>query len=268
MNNIINNFFIITFCIFLFSGLTVLAETPEEMGLRLAIEGDLRDEGFQDTVSQMKMKLRNAQGEESIRKFYSKTLELLDDGDKSIFIFEQPRDVSGTAVLTFTHKEGPDDQWLYLPALKRVKRISSDNKTGSFVGSEFAYEDLSSQEIEKYTYKWIEDVPCPGKKELSCFVNEDYPVEKHSGYTKRVLWMDYDEFRVWKIDFYDRKDSLLKTLTFSDYKQYLEKYWRAHFLHMVNHNTRKETEIIIESIVFQSGLKDNDFNRQALKRVR
>ena len=155
-----------------------------------------------------------------------------------------------------------------MPALKRVKRISSDNKTGSFVGSEFAYEDLSSQEIEKYTYKWIEDVPCPGKKELSCFVNEDYPVEKNSGYTKRVLWMDYDEFRVWKIDFYDRKDSLLKTLTFSDYKQYLEKYWRAHFLHMVNHNTRKETEIIIESIVFQSGLKDNDFNRQALKRVR
>ena len=75
MNNIINNFFIITFCIFLFSGLTVLAETPEEMGLRLAIEGDLRDEGFQDTVSQMTMKLRNAQGEESIRKFYSKTLE-------------------------------------------------------------------------------------------------------------------------------------------------------------------------------------------------
>ena len=67
-----------------------------------------------------------------------------------------------TATLTFTHKTGPDDQWLYLPTLKRVKRISSDNRSGAFVGSEFAYEDLSSQEIEKYTYKWIEDVPCPG----------------------------------------------------------------------------------------------------------
>ena len=108
------------------------------------------------------MILRNAQGEESIRKFNSKTLEVDGDGDKSIFIFEHPRDVEGTAVLTFTHKVGPDDQWLYLPALKRVKRISSDNKSGSFVGSEFAYEDLSSQEIEKYTYKWVEDVVCPG----------------------------------------------------------------------------------------------------------
>ena len=155
MKQNINKFSIIAFCIFLLTCFTALAESPEEKGLQLAIEVDKRDEGFQDTTSQMKMKLRNAQGEESIREFYSKTLEVLEDGDKSIFIFEHPRDVSGTAVLTFTHKQGPDDQWLYLPALKRVKRISSDNKTGSFVGSEFAYEDLSSQEIEKYTYKWI-----------------------------------------------------------------------------------------------------------------
>ena len=124
---------------------------PEEKGLRLAIEADLTGKGFKDTVSKMQMTLRNAQGEESVRKFYSKALEMDNDGDKSIFIFQHPKDVDGTAVLTFTHKSGPDDQWLYLPALKRVKRISSDNKSGSFVGSEFAYEDLSSQEVEKYT---------------------------------------------------------------------------------------------------------------------
>ena len=268
MKQNINKFSIIAFCIFLLTCFTALAESPEEKGLQLAIEVDKRDEGFQDTTSQMKMKLRNAQGEESIREFHSKTLEVLDDGDKSIFIFEHPRDVSGTAVLTFTHKHGPDDQWLYLPALKRVKRISSDNKSGSFVGSEFAYEDLSSQEVEKYTYKWIQDAPCPGKEEITCFNSEDYPVDKSSGYTKRVLWIDYDEFRVWKIEFYDRKESLLKTLVFSDYKLYLDKYWRSHFLHMLNHTTAKETEIIIENIKFQSGLKDSDFNRQALKRVR
>ena len=259
---------IITFFMFSLTSLVVLAESSEEKGLRLALEGDKRDEGFQDTISQMKMKLRNAQGEESIREFYSKTLEVENDGDKSIFIFEHPKDVSGTAVLTFTHKQGPDDQWLYLPALKRVKRISSDNKTGSFVGSEFAYEDLSSQEVEKYSYNWIEDVPCPGYEEIKCFVSQDYPVDKTSGYSKRVSWIDYDEFRPWKIDFYDRKDALLKTLIFSDYKLYIEKYWRAHFLHMVNHTTRKETDIIIENIIFQSDLKDSDFNRQALKRVR
>ena len=115
-----------------------LAETPEEKGLRLAIEADLTGEGFIDTVSSSQMTLRNAQGEESIREFSSKTLEVENDGDKSIFIFHHPKDVKGTATLTFTHKTGPDDQWLYLPALKRVKRISSDNRSGAFVGSEFA----------------------------------------------------------------------------------------------------------------------------------
>ena len=75
-----------------------------------------------------------------------------------------PKDVKGTATLTFTHKVGPDDQWLYLPALKRVKRITSENRSGSFVGSEFAYEDLGSQELEKYSKrKYIKEEPCPEK---------------------------------------------------------------------------------------------------------
>ena len=109
-------FFITTF---IFSLSLAFGETPEEKGLRLAIEADLTGEGFIDTVSSSQMTLRNAQGEESIREFSSKTLEVENDGDKSIFIFHHPKDVKGTATLTFTHKTGPDDQWLYLPALKR-----------------------------------------------------------------------------------------------------------------------------------------------------
>ncbi len=266
--NIFVKLLLLLFFIFYTITSIALAETPEEKGLRIAKEADLDGQGFQDTVSQMEMTLRNAQGEESVRKFYSKTLELENDGDKSIFVFEHPRDVEGTAVLTFTHKVGPDDQWLYLPALKRVKRISSDNKSGSFVGSEFAYEDLSSQEIEKYTYKWIEDAECPGFEEEVCYVTEDYPVDKSSGYTRRVIWMDQTEYRIWKINFYDRKNDLLKTLVFSDYKLYLDKYWSAHSLKMVNHNTAKETDILIKEILYQTGLKDSDFNRQSLKRAR
>jgi len=74
-----------------------------------------------------------------------------------VYIFDILRDVKGTAFLNFTQKVGDDDQWLYLPALKRVKRISSRNKSGSFVGSEHAYEEIPSQKVEKYTYKWIRD---------------------------------------------------------------------------------------------------------------
>ena len=134
-------------------GLPVVAETPEEKGLAIAIEADRRDEGFGDNIANLTMILRNRHGQQTSRVLRTRTLEQADDGDKSLIIFDNPGDVKGTAFLSFTHKEGPDDQWLYLPALKRVKRIASGNKSGPFMGSEFAYEDISSQEVEKYGYK-------------------------------------------------------------------------------------------------------------------
>jgi hypothetical protein len=152
-----------------------LAETAEERGLEIAIEADRRDTGFHDSRASMKMILRNRQGDESIRQLRVRTLEQEDDGDKSLTTFDQPADVKGTNFLSFTHKSGPDDQWLYLPALKRVKRISSRNKSGPFMGSEFAYEDLSSQEVEKYTYKYLRDETCEG---MDCFVIERVPEDK------------------------------------------------------------------------------------------
>jgi hypothetical protein len=246
--------------------ISAMAETPEEKGLRIAVEADEYNTGFGDTVAQLVMVLRNRHGDESTRTFRNKTLEVDADGDKSIAVFDRPTDIKGTAVLTYTHKAGPDDQWLYLPALKRVKRISSANKSGSFVGSEFAFEDLSSQEVEKYTYKWIRDEECADG--LDCWVFERYPVDKHSGYTRQVLWMDKEHYRVHKIDYYDRKNDPLKTLTFGDYRQYLDHYWRAHELSMVNLQTGKSTELTFEKIDFRTGLGERDFDTAALKRVR
>ena len=133
------------------------------------------------------MDLRNRHGPESRRQLRNQTLEMNDDGDKSLVIFNEPRDVKGTAFLSFTHKSGPDDQWLYLPALKRVKRISSNNKSGPFMGSEFAYEDISSQGVEKYTYKYLQDEDYNG---MSCFVIERYPVDEKSGYKRQVVWIN------------------------------------------------------------------------------
>ncbi|NIT13503.1 MAG: outer membrane lipoprotein-sorting protein, partial [Candidatus Dadabacteria bacterium] len=98
-------------------------------------------------------------------------------GDKSITVFDEPRDIEGTALLSHTKILDPDDQWLYLPAVKRVKRISSKNKSGPFVGSEFAYEDLLSQEVDKYNYKWLKDEKCG---DLECHVVERYPLYENS----------------------------------------------------------------------------------------
>ena len=245
---------------------TALAETAEEKGLRIALEADAYNAGYGDQVSALEMLLRNRYGDESKRYFRSKVLEYAADGDKSISIFDRPADIKGTAILTFTHKSGPDDQWLYLPALKRVKRISSANKSGSFVGSEFSYEDLSSQEVEKYTYKWIEDAPCGDGAQ--CWMFERYPVDKYSGYTRQVIWMEFENFRVHKIDYYDRKNAFLKTLMFSDCRQYLDHYWRARLLSMVNHQTGKSTELTSQGIEFRTGLSDRDFDAASLKRAR
>ncbi|GAB4347218.1 MAG: outer membrane lipoprotein-sorting protein [Gammaproteobacteria bacterium] len=245
--------------------LSVLALTPEERGLEIAQEADRRDQGFIDSQAEMVMTLRNRQGDESVRYLRVKVLEVQGDGDKSLTIFDEPRDVKGTALLTFSHGVDPDDQWLYLPALKRVKRISSRNKSGPFMGSEFAYEDIGSQEVEKYTYKYLRDEVLDGKP---TFVIERYPVDRNSGYTRQVVWMDQAEYIPLKIEFYDRKNALLKTLYFRDYRQYLGKYWRAHAMYMENHQTGKSTLLEWKNYRFQTGLDAKDFNRNSLKRAR
>lgn len=242
----------------------VMAGPAEDKGLEIAKEADRRDTGFGDTTADMIMILRNKRGQESRREIEIRTLEVKDDGDKSLTVFHSPRDVRGTALLTYSHGLEPDDQWLYLPALRRVKRISSNNKSGPFMGSEFAYEDLSSQEVEKYKYKYIKDDELGG---APCFLIERYPIDKDSGYTKQQVWLDKDEYRARKIDYYDRKGQLLKTFTASEYKQYLDKYWRAHKMMMVNHQNGKSTELTWSNFKFKTGLKDSDFTRTRLTQV-
>ena len=200
------------------------AETPEEKGLAIAVEADKRDTGFGDMTAEMQMILRNKQGDESIRDIRLKTLEVTGDGDKSMSIFDKPRDVQGTAFLTHSHSLEADDQWLYLPALKRIKRINSKNKSGPFMGSEFAYEDISSDEVDKYTYRYLRDETWEG---MDVHVVERDPVDENSGYTRQVVWYDKDELRPQKVEYYDRKNEHLKTLTFHEYRQYLDKFWRG-----------------------------------------
>lgn len=244
---------------------TAMAQTAEEQGLSISKEAKARDLGWGDSTADMLMVLRNTQGQESIREIKIRSLEIENDGDKSLTIFNKPRDVKGTAFLSFSHPVAADEQWLYLPALKRVKRISSRNKSGPFMGSEFAFEDLSSFEIEKYTYKYIGDEVY---QDQDSFMVEQYPVDENSGYTKRIVWIDKAEYRVLKTDFYDRKNSLLKTLVNSEYQQYLGKYWRANSMNMQNHQNGKSTELKWNNYAFKTGLKESDFNKNSLKRVR
>jgi len=241
------------------------AETAEQKGLAIITESDKRDQGWQDSSASMTMTLRNKQGKESVREIRVKNLEVIGDGDKGLTVFDTPRDVKGTAFLTYSHALEPDEQWIFLPALKRVKRISSSNKSGPFMGSEFAYEDISSFEIDKYSYVYLRDETVNGQ---DCFVLETRPQYKHSGYTKSHVWIDKAEYRIQKIDFYDRKDSLLKIQIFTDYQQYLDQYWRAHTMTMENQQNGKSTTLKWGEYTFRTGLSDKDFEKNDLKRQR
>ena len=234
-------------------------------GLEIATEAERRDTGFGNQTAQLTMTLRNRNGDESSRRMRNMTLEVDGDGDKTLVIFDEPRDVQGTAFLNYTHREGADDQWLYLPALRRVKRIASNNKSGPFMGSEFAYEDISSQEVEKYTYEFVRSENVEG---TPMHVIERIPVDTRSGYTRQVVWYDQAEYRLQRIDFYDRKDELLKTLMYHDYEQYLDQYWRAQRMEMENHQTGKSTTLVWTEYAFRTGLTDRDFDQSALRRAR
>jgi hypothetical protein len=247
------------------SDVTAVALSATERGLAIAVEADRRDQGFGDQVANLTMVLRNRHGQESEREIRIRTLEVDGDGDKSLSVFDRPRDVQGTVMLTYSHPIGNDDQWLYLPALRRVKRIASNNKSGPFMGSEFAFEDIASQEVEKYTYRFLREEDVDG---VATFVVERTPAYENSGYTKQIAWIDQEEYRTLKVEFYDRRDGLLKTLVYSEYEQYLGQYWRPGRMDMENHQTGKSTTLVWRDYEFRTGLGERDFDQSSIRRVR
>lgn len=245
----------------------IFAQTDEQKGFDISARSDRSDRNFGNSQVKINMVLRNAAGKESSRSLELKTLEMPDEnvGDKSIIIFDSPADISGTAMLSHAKILDADDQWLYLPALKRIKRISSVNKSGPFVGSEFAFEDLTASELNKYKYKFIRNESCGS---LQCDVIERYPLYEYSGYTRQVVWIDQSVYQIRKIDFYERRGDLLKTLIIDNYKKYEGNIWRAHRFIMKNHQTRKSTNLIYSDYKFNAELTNKDFRKDVLRRIR
>ena len=241
------------------------ADSAEEAGLKIATEARERQKGFGNFTASLNMVLRNKRGQESRREVRLKIIEAEDDGDRTLFVFDRPRDVKGTAFLVHAHKEESDEQWLYLPALKRVKRISSSNKSGSFMGSEFSYEDLGAAEVEKYTYRFLRDEPCG---DLECAVIERIPVDDDSGYSRQLVWLDREELRTIQIQFFDRRDEHLKTMVVEGYEKYLDRFWRSSTVTMTNHLTGKSTVLHWSDYEFGTDLDLGDFTKTALKRAR
>jgi hypothetical protein len=245
------------------SGVTL---TPEQQGRTIFEEADKRNSGYGDLEVELQMILRTARGVATQRNLRIKQLEVPQDGDKMLVVFDTPADIRGTALLSHAHKFEDDDQWLFLPAIKRVKKIASRNKSGSFVGSEFSYEDLATPELEKYTYRYLRDDVVD---DAPCFVVERISIDEYSGYAKEHFWLDQDAYRVRRVDYFDHADRAVKLLVLSDYQLYADSFWKAGRMVMQNLLNRKSTELVWQNYEFRVGLDAvRDFSVNSLRRAR
>ena len=246
------------------AGQALKAETPEEKGLRLATESERRDSGYGDFVVDGFMTIESGGGRSAERRFQMSTLEVQNDGDKRLIVLSHPRDVKGTVSLTYAHGLEPDDQWIYLPSLRRTKRLTARDKTGSFIGSEFAFEDIGTWELDKFTYKWLRDEEIDGH---DCYVLEQFPAYEYSGYARLVDWLDKEIHQSRKIVYYDLQNRPLKELRFYDYEQYAGQYWRPGRIEMTNLQNGNVSTIEWQDYRFGTGLSERNFAPTRLERL-
>lgn len=237
-------------------------KTPEEIGMGIALETEKRDSGFGDYVTDATLTLINEDNEQFIRNFKMTTVEVPGDGDKRISVFSTPKDIRGTATLTFSHALEANDQWIYLPAVKRTKRISAKNKTGPFVGSEFSYEDISSWEVKKYTYRFIEESERDGHP---CFLVENTPAYKYSGYSRQLECVDKEIYQPRELLYFDKQGREYKKLEFFDYQKFAGQYWRPGKIIMTNLQNGRKSIMDFENYQFATGVKHDELSPNKLK---
>ena len=242
------------------------AKTPEEKGMAIAMENEYRNNGYGDTKNELRLEIRSKDGKLKVREYRGFSIELPDFSNKVLAIFDKPDDVQGVAALLKTNKNRPDDIWFYFPSIRRIKRISSQNRQGAFFGSEFTNEDaVLFPEPEKFKYKWLRDEELDGQM---CFVVERYPNIDPSAYKRWVMWFDKKEFRLLKQEMYNKRDEHLKTMYYRDYKLLLDDFWFFYQLYIENHQTGKTSTVFFKYWKLQDGLKESDFSLNALKRLR
>lgn len=240
------------------------AVTAEAKGDAVAAAAKRVDAGFGDELVAVRMVLHDARGSSSERNIRIATLEGMEQGDRSLILFDTPRDQRGTALLTWTHAEREDDQWLYLPSLRRAKKIAARNRSGPFAGSEFAFEDLTAEEISNYHWRFVGETVCGERR---CLEVERLPVESWSGYSRQQVFYDAATLRIERIAYFDRRGDHLKTLQTGDWSLHGERHWRAGYMEMRNHQTQRRTELFWSAHSFGNGLGVEDFSTAALQRL-
>lgn len=239
--------------------LSAMAQTPDAHQIMMNVNERPTGETIQ---SELTMTLTNDRGNTRVRTI-QQYLKDYGDTEKKIMFFESPADVRNTAFMNWSYDSGADDdQWIYLPALKKVKRIASDSKGDYFMGSDFTYDDLGERHPDEDTHSILKQETVNGEE---CYVIESTPKDEDYMYSRTVTWIIKDKWIGLKKEFYDEDDELLKILSVKKYEQ-ISGFWTIPLMEM--HNVQKDhrTSLEMKNIRINEVVGDSYFTERIMQR--
>jgi outer membrane lipoprotein-sorting protein len=220
-----------------------------------------------DEEEQLLLRLISKSGAVKERRVIRYTRNGPEDLNKILIRFLAPRDVENTGLLTWEAKDGNDDQWLYLPATRNVKRIAAAGKKNRFMGTDFAYEDLRPENLAVHSYRLTGSESLDGQ---DCWVIESVPANDRqaadTGYSKRRLWVRKDRYTLAKLEYSDKQGRLEKVEVFRKPVNVGGTAWRYDEFEMQDVQDGTKTVVVVERRAVDRGLKDEFFSEAELTR--
>ena len=208
----------------------------------------------------------DSKGRERVRQTTSATKKF-GETTKTILKFLSPADVKGTGILIFDYKNKDDDMWIYLPALRRTRRIISSEKSKSFMGSEFSNVDMSRPNPDDFNYKLDRTTQYEGK---TCWVIESTPktdkIADENGYSKKIALIDKNSYEVYQVKYYDLDGELWKVMTVSDYQDLGNGKVMARKMEIKNVQNGRRSVLSIDKLQMGSSLTENNFTTAMLEK--
>lgn len=216
-----------------------------------------------DMKARVLMQLINKDGKERIREMTMLRLNADEGGEQKYFLyFHKPGDVRDMTFMVWKHPQRDDERWLFIPAIKMVRRIAANDKRSSFVGSDFSYEDISGREAEEDTHSLVREEAVEGR---AAYVIRSVPKhEEGAEFSYKISWIDRENFVLWREEYYDKRDELYKTLTADEVKQ-VEGHWTAVKRTMSNVQNSHRTVVTFLAIDYDVGLEDDLFSERYLQ---
>jgi hypothetical protein len=221
----------------------------------------------QSEVGKEIMLLVDKSGGKEKRTLIRQGKELEPDENRFLLVFTSPADIRGTSVLTWEHKDRDNDQWLYMPATRKLQRIASGSKKNYFMGTDFTYEDMKPEHLDNFKYTIIKNETLNhDKKDQECWVIESVPANeekaKDSGYSKRIMWIEKAHYTTLKVEFYDKRDQLLKTQTNHEMQNVEGTIWRPQKTLMRHHQKNHKTLTMVTDRAINTQIDENVFTER------